>query len=191
MRDRPVADIYALTGNGSFVMESLPAAIAAFVVNAEDPEGAILDAVNGGYDADTVGAMAGAFAGAYHGYSTFPKRWTEGLEFESGLRGLGDELAHRAGLGPEPEFRKTNDVDVYSPTVVDGKRWITPGHVVAAKMAPEIQHEIRLQPVPSGALRLATADRRWSTDQDSQTASSHPRSGRQKRRLWRVRRTGT
>ena len=37
----------------------------------------IVVAVNGGYDADTVGAMAGALAGAYLGIDAIPDRWAD------------------------------------------------------------------------------------------------------------------
>lgn len=161
MRDQPLEDVFAVTHNGAFVLESLPAAIAAFIVNTESAEGVITEAVNGGFDADTVGAMAGALAGAYHGYSAFPDRWTGDLEFVSGLVGLGDELAYRAELGPRLELSSDPVLDEYAPVTIEGERWITQAHVEAAEHAPEIRHEIRLQPHPQGATRLATADRRW------------------------------
>jgi ADP-ribosylglycohydrolase len=161
MRDQSLEDIFAVTHNGAFVLEALPAAIAAFVVNTEDPQRVITEAVNGGFDADTVGAMAGALAGAYHGYSAFPGRLTDELEFVSGLTGLGDELAHRAGLGPSFESSGDPAHGEYAPVTIEGDRWTTRAHIEAAEQAPEIRHEIRLQPHPQGATRLATADRRW------------------------------
>ncbi|MCL1587356.1 MAG: ADP-ribosylglycohydrolase family protein, partial [Actinomycetia bacterium] len=102
MRHMHVEDIYDVTHNGAFVLESLPAAIGAFIVNHNDPERTITDAANGGYDADTVAAMAGSFAGAYHGLSNLPIRWTDDLEFLDGLVGAADELASLAGFDVEP-----------------------------------------------------------------------------------------
>lgn len=58
---------------------SVPAALAA-LLSTQELEAAILVAVNAGGDADTVGAMTGALAGAYYGASSIPLRWTEALE---------------------------------------------------------------------------------------------------------------
>jgi len=55
------------------------AALHAFM-NAKSAEMAILSAVNLGGDADTVGACAGALAGAYWGLGALPLRWRSGLE---------------------------------------------------------------------------------------------------------------
>ncbi|MCX8176367.1 MAG: ADP-ribosylglycohydrolase family protein [Candidatus Bathyarchaeota archaeon] len=33
-----------------------------------------------GEDTDTIGAMTGAIAGAYHGVEAIPRRWLDGLE---------------------------------------------------------------------------------------------------------------
>jgi ADP-ribosyl-[dinitrogen reductase] hydrolase len=43
-------------------------------------EAAVVKAVNGGDDADTVGAVTGAIAGAFYGASAIPSRWTEVLK---------------------------------------------------------------------------------------------------------------
>jgi ADP-ribosylglycohydrolase len=75
---------------------AVPAAIASFVVNA-DFEATVVTAVNCGGDTDTIGAMAGAIAGAYYGYSAIPAAWCEPLE--NGAKGrdyvaaLAEELA--------------------------------------------------------------------------------------------------
>jgi poly(ADP-ribose) glycohydrolase ARH3 len=59
---------------------SVPAALWSVLSSPEDPERAIVRAVNLGGDTDTIGAMAGAVAGAYHGASALPDRWTRALE---------------------------------------------------------------------------------------------------------------
>jgi ADP-ribosylglycohydrolase len=58
---------------------AVPAALAAFLINA-DFQDTVLTAVNCGGDTDTIGAMAGALAGAYYGYSSIPSAWLEPLE---------------------------------------------------------------------------------------------------------------
>lgn len=75
---------------------AVPAAIAAFVINDNFPD-TVLTAVNCGGDTDTIGAMAGALAGAYYGFSAIPSAWFEPLENgENGrdyVAALAEELA--------------------------------------------------------------------------------------------------
>lgn len=91
-------DAFAYLYNGAFVLESLPAAIWCFLSSLEDAERVLVTAANGGYDADTVAAMAGNLAGAYCGEDAFPDRWLEDLEFASELRDLADSLVDRSGV---------------------------------------------------------------------------------------------
>lgn len=78
---------------GAFVLESLPMALWHFLNARDDPERAVVDAVMGGHDADTVASMTGAYVGAYLGENAFPARWVgEELEFADRLRQLADEL---------------------------------------------------------------------------------------------------
>ncbi len=94
-------EAFAHTYNGGFVLESLPAALWAFLANRENPEEAIVVAVNGGYDADTVAAMTGAMAGAYHGESALPSRWVDDLEALGQIRSIADRLHARFVHGAE------------------------------------------------------------------------------------------
>lgn len=59
---------------------SVSAALWSVLSCPHDPETAIIRAVNLGGDTDTIGAMAGAVAGAYHGADALPVRWTQALE---------------------------------------------------------------------------------------------------------------
>ena len=101
-------DAFARTHNGAYVLEALPAALWAFLSRPENPEDAIVVAVNGGYDADTVGAMAGALAGAYHGASGLPRRWTDNVEATAELSDLGTRLHELAWSGATAPRRKTD-----------------------------------------------------------------------------------
>jgi ADP-ribosylglycohydrolase len=67
----------AISGSG-WVVQSLEAALWAFH-HANSFEEAVLKAVNLGDDADTTGAVAGQFAGAYWGESGIPAALREGL----------------------------------------------------------------------------------------------------------------
>ena len=79
--------------SGAFVLESLPMALWHFLRSSDDPEEAVVGAVMGGHDADTVASMTGAYVGAYLGEQAFPARWRgEELEFADQLRGLADQL---------------------------------------------------------------------------------------------------
>lgn len=51
-----------------------------------------MNAVNGGGDTDTIGAVAGAIAGARFGASQLPDRWLRELDGADELRRLGREL---------------------------------------------------------------------------------------------------
>lgn len=60
-------------------IESVPPALAAFLLTYSFREAVVL-AVNLGGDTDTIGAMAGAVAGAYYGYDQIPQEWLTPLE---------------------------------------------------------------------------------------------------------------
>lgn len=95
------AEAFAHTHNGGYVLESLPAALWAFLSNRENPEAAIVTAANGGYDADTVASMSGALAGAYHGESGLPARWLDELEAAAHIRTLANRVHRRHLSRPE------------------------------------------------------------------------------------------
>ena len=60
--------------------ESVPAALYAFLRIPHSFEAAVTWAVRLGDDTDTVGAMTGAIAGAFHGYSAIPQKWLRALD---------------------------------------------------------------------------------------------------------------
>ena len=69
-RDLP----WAQWSNGGFTNDTVKCAIAAWLQYDNLEEG-LIRVVNRGNDADTVGAVAGALFGAYHGVESIPKRW--------------------------------------------------------------------------------------------------------------------
>jgi ADP-ribosylglycohydrolase len=107
-RNRRVApeEVAAALGVGGRAVESVPAALWAFLAHPDDPEEAIVTAVGMGGDTDTIGAMAGALVGARCGASALPSRWIEVLESgpqgKDGLTELADRLYDRAVPGPGP-----------------------------------------------------------------------------------------
>lgn len=73
--DSYVNALQAITGTGSF-------------------EEAVINAVNRGGDADTIGAIAGGLAGAIYGYEEIPQRWID--ELPEGIKIQLDMFAQRA-----------------------------------------------------------------------------------------------
>lgn len=68
-----------------YCLDSLICATEA-VLNTESFEDALVDAVNQGGDADTIGAIAGGLAGAVYGLTGIPDRWIRTLDNEPNRR---------------------------------------------------------------------------------------------------------
>lgn len=84
----------AALGNSSAGHESVPTALYAACAE-PDFESSVTFAVRCGGDTDTIGAMAGAVAGAMHGAGSIPARWLEPLEDGPRGRSHVDVLATR------------------------------------------------------------------------------------------------
>ncbi len=67
--------VIARVGNGIEASAAVAAALWAFLRYGQTPEACIIRAVGFGGDTDTIGAMAGALAGALHGTAWVPARW--------------------------------------------------------------------------------------------------------------------
>ena len=86
LRDpRPIREVAEILDTGVEAHESVPAALYAFASHPHSFEAAVAYAVRLGGDADTIGAMCGAVAGAFHGAAAIPAKWTDALE--NGPRG--------------------------------------------------------------------------------------------------------
>ena len=94
---------FAYLYNGAFVLESLPAALWCFLAHHDDPEAVVGIAAAGGFDADTVAAMAGTLAGALHGEAAWDSRWTDALEKTDDLIAIADRL-HALGTRLDDSF---------------------------------------------------------------------------------------
>lgn len=73
-------EVVGLLGNGITSFDSIPTAIYSFLSHPGSFEDAVVYAVSLGGDADTIGAMTGAIAGAHHGFQEIPTRWLDKLE---------------------------------------------------------------------------------------------------------------
>ena len=78
--------------NSGFVLYTLQTALY-HALTADSAESAIVSAVNEGGDTDTIGAVAGAVAGARFGASAIPESWLDALAATDELRGLARELS--------------------------------------------------------------------------------------------------
>jgi ADP-ribosylglycohydrolase len=65
--------------SGAFLLETVPSALYILATHGQDPEAAIMRAVNDTYDNDTIAAIVGAAVGALHGRRSLPTRWLDGL----------------------------------------------------------------------------------------------------------------
>jgi ADP-ribosyl-[dinitrogen reductase] hydrolase len=65
--------------SGAYLMETVPSVLYILMRHADDPEEAIVRAVNDTKDNDTVAAIVGAAVGALHGEEALPRRWVDKL----------------------------------------------------------------------------------------------------------------
>ncbi|MFB6265386.1 MAG: ADP-ribosylglycohydrolase family protein [Bradymonadaceae bacterium] len=65
--------------SGAYLLETVPSALLILARCGDDPERALIRAVNDTRDSDTVASVVGAAVGALHGESAFPQRWIENL----------------------------------------------------------------------------------------------------------------
>lgn len=67
-------------GAGLHVSEAIPSAFGLFAANNGDAMGAIIGAVNVGYDTDTIATISGAIAGTLNGAAAYPAHFLQTLE---------------------------------------------------------------------------------------------------------------
>ncbi|HET7322812.1 MAG TPA: ADP-ribosylglycohydrolase family protein [Halococcus sp.] len=80
--------------NTGYVVDTLRTALY-HALDSDSAEAAIVEAVNEGGDADTIGAVAGAVAGARFGASALPERWIDALVVNEDLRSIAWQLTRR------------------------------------------------------------------------------------------------
>ena len=79
-------------GNSVEAHNSVPTAVYCFLRNWGSFEESVLYAVSLGGDTDTIGAMAGAISGAYHGVEAIPEQWKNRLERGDHIEELAEKL---------------------------------------------------------------------------------------------------
>ena len=85
MPDR-VADPCLRTGEGWIAEEALATAVHCFLLFPDEPVAMLARAATTAGDSDSIACLAGAFAGAAHGFEWWPAEWSQRIEH-------GDELA--------------------------------------------------------------------------------------------------
>ena len=83
--------VFAELGTTYLVNETVPSAFYCFSRYFDEPEKAIIEAVNAGDDTDSISCITGALCGARHGIDAFPDRWITRLENR-------DIVEHIAGM---------------------------------------------------------------------------------------------
>lgn len=77
--DLPAVEACNAWHSGAFLLETVPSVLYILERHGNDPEAAIVRAVNDTRDNDTIGAIVGAAVGALHGLEALPRRWRDGL----------------------------------------------------------------------------------------------------------------
>lgn len=94
--DRDPLDVFAETWTGAFALESVPAAIFAFLRSPGDPRSVLLTGANASHDTDTIAAMAGNLVGAWLGAEALAVAmpdWWERIERRDDLVELAQRIA--------------------------------------------------------------------------------------------------
>jgi len=81
---------------------SVPTAIYCFARNYDSYVKTVLYAVSLGGDADTIAAMAGAIAGAYHGEEGLPREWIKKLERAEYIKWLAKKFVETKKITRNP-----------------------------------------------------------------------------------------
>ncbi len=79
-RDVEPDEAFAELGTSYLVYETVPSAVYCFSKHFEEPEEAVIEAINAGGDTDSIACITGALCGARHGVEAFPEKWVNGLE---------------------------------------------------------------------------------------------------------------
>jgi ADP-ribosylglycohydrolase len=94
--DRDPADVFDESWTGAFALESVPAAIYAFLRSPGDPRAVLVTGANASHDTDTIASMAGNLVGAWLGadalHAALPEWWGR-IERRNELANLAEGLA--------------------------------------------------------------------------------------------------
>lgn len=80
VKDEAPDKVFTTLGTSYMVYDTVPSAFYCFSRHFDEPDNAIIEAVNAGGDTDSIACITGALAGARHGIDAIPERWITGLE---------------------------------------------------------------------------------------------------------------
>ncbi|MFI6153363.1 ADP-ribosylglycohydrolase family protein [Kitasatospora sp. NPDC051170] len=83
------ADPCLATGEGWIAEEAFATGLLCFLLLPDDPVAAVRRAAYSSGDSDSLACLTGAFAGAHHGESVWPKEWVERIEHRDELLAFG------------------------------------------------------------------------------------------------------
>lgn len=131
-QDLSVREACGLWYSGAFLLETVPSVLYILMRHADDPEEAIIRAVNDTHDNDTIAAIVGAAVGALHGQRQLPQRWQEGL---SGRTRQWDDGRVQTLIEHAVARWWTEARQQTPPTTrpIDGCYWVVPGRVLAGE----------------------------------------------------------
>lgn len=89
----------ARLGTGGYVPETAGSAFFCFLRTPDDFEETVMRAAEGGGDADTTAAVAGAVSGAFNGLLSIPRRWRDGVEAAEEILELAARIHAHASPG--------------------------------------------------------------------------------------------
>ncbi len=81
-----------ILGTSGYVVETVASAVFCFLFTPNDFKNTVINAVQGGLDADTTAAVSGAISGAFNGRSCIPRDWINGLENNGPLASMASKL---------------------------------------------------------------------------------------------------
>ncbi|MEU7528174.1 ADP-ribosylglycohydrolase family protein [Saccharothrix sp. NPDC042600] len=85
----PDEDPCRATGEGWVAEEALGTALHCFLLFPDDPVRVLRRAATTSGDSDSIACLAGAFAGAYHGFEAWPEDWQHRIEYGAELARFG------------------------------------------------------------------------------------------------------
>jgi len=85
----PETDPSLAVGEGWIAEEAFATGLYCFLLLPDDPQAAVRRAAYSSGDSDSIAALAGAFAGAYHGIGGWPAEWVRAIEYRDRLLALG------------------------------------------------------------------------------------------------------
>lgn len=110
LRAREPQDVFTRLGTSYSVYETVPCAFYCFSRHFEEPERAIIEAVNAGGDTDSIACITGALCGALHGAGSLPEKWIKGLENREKIEQLANLIFEKA---VKKNFKKSAERYIY------------------------------------------------------------------------------